>query len=142
MVIVIYIYSLIAFAAYRIGFDEQEGAYCQSSWQCFISSLRLGLMSGGGLGEAIPFPVGYSFAESGLKTLFDLSFFIIITTIGLNVVFGIIVDTFSELRDEKYQIQDAMESECFICSLKNYDFERFGNGFQHHVKKEHKYEQS
>ena len=31
-----------------------------------------------------------------------------------------------------------MEGECFICSLKNYDFERFGNGFQTHVRKEHK----
>ena len=35
------------------------------------------------------------------RLLFDLSFFIIVTTIGLNIVFGIIVDTFSELRDER-----------------------------------------
>jgi len=33
------------------------------------------------------------------KVIFDVSFFIIITTIGLNIIFGIIVDTFSELRD-------------------------------------------
>jgi len=33
------------------------------------------------------------------KALFDFSFFIIISTIGLNIIFGIIVDTFSELRD-------------------------------------------
>ena len=33
--------------------------------------------------------------------IYDLSFFIIVTTIGLNIVFGIIVDTFSELRDER-----------------------------------------
>ena len=36
-----------------------------------------------------------------LRLIFDLSFFIIVTTIGLNVVFGIIVDAFGELRDEK-----------------------------------------
>ena len=41
------------------------------------------------------------FRTSGLRILFDVSFFIIITTIGLNIVFGIIVDTFSELRDER-----------------------------------------
>ena len=35
------------------------------------------------------------------RLLFDISFFIIVTTIGLNIVFGIIVDTFSELRDER-----------------------------------------
>ena len=33
------------------------------------------------------------------KFALDFSFFIIITTIGLNIIFGIIVDTFSELRD-------------------------------------------
>ena len=37
--------------------------------------------------------------------MFDISFFIIITTIGLNIVFGIIVDTFSELRDERVRTQ-------------------------------------
>ena len=41
------------------------------------------------------------FKTFGLRILFDVSFFIIITTIGLNIVFGIIVDTFSELRDER-----------------------------------------
>ena len=35
------------------------------------------------------------------RTIFDLTFFIIVTTVGLNIVFGIIVDTFSELRDER-----------------------------------------
>lgn len=35
------------------------------------------------------------------KNIYDLSYFIIITVIGLNVIFGIIVDTFSELRDSK-----------------------------------------
>ena len=41
------------------------------------------------------------FSVSALRLLYDVSFFIIVTTIGLNVVFGIIVDTFSELRDER-----------------------------------------
>ena len=40
--------------------------------------------------------------DATLRAIFyDLSFFIIVTTIGLNIVFGIIVDTFSELRDER-----------------------------------------
>jgi inositol 1,4,5-triphosphate receptor type 1 len=53
------------------------------------------------------------------------------------VVFGIIVDTFSELRDEKQQIQEAMNSECFICSRKAYEFDRYGTAFNEHVKTEH-----
>jgi len=34
-----------------------------------------------------------------------VSFFIFITTIGLNIIFGIIVDTFSELRDLKVYLE-------------------------------------
>ena len=41
------------------------------------------------------------FSVSALRLIYDVSFFIIVTTIGLNIVFGIIVDTFSELRDER-----------------------------------------
>ena len=39
--------------------------------------------------------------DARMRFFFDISFFIIVTTIGLNIVFGIIVDTFSELRDLK-----------------------------------------
>ena len=42
-----------------------------------------------------------NFQTAGLRVLFDVSFFIIVTTIALTIVFGIVVDTFSELRDEK-----------------------------------------
>ena len=52
------------------------------------------------LSQVIPL-VPEEFRTSGLRVLFDVSFFIIVTTIGLNIVFGIIVDTFSELRDER-----------------------------------------
>ena len=58
-------------------------------------------------------------------------------TSNIQVVFGIIVDTFSELRDEKQVVQDAMQSECFICSRKAYEFDRYGTPFVGHVKKEH-----
>lgn len=34
-------------------------------------------------------------------TIFDVTFFILVTTVGLNIIFGIIVDTFSQLRDAK-----------------------------------------
>ena len=37
--------------------------------------------------------------DARIRFFFDITFFIIVTTIGLNIVFGIIVDTFSELRD-------------------------------------------
>ena len=56
-----------------------------------------------------------NFSEAALRAVFfDLTFFIIVTTIGLNIVFGIIVDTFSELRDEK--VSSWVYKMGFICT--------------------------
>lgn len=85
MVIFIYIYALLAFALLRRELDDQEGMYCQTLAQCFTTSIRFGLLSGGGLGEAIP-AENYGYAYPATKSmLFDLTFFILISTIGLNV---------------------------------------------------------
>ena len=48
------------------------------------------------------------------------------STIALNIVFGIIVDTFSELRNARYEIEEDRLNSCFICSLKGDEFERAG----------------
>ena len=42
-----------------------------------------------------------TFEYYSLKMLFDISFFAFVTTIGLNMIFGIIIDTFSQLREAK-----------------------------------------
>ena len=42
-----------------------------------------------------------SFTIYAVKSIFDLAFFIIITTLGLNIVVAILVDRFSELRSER-----------------------------------------
>ena len=46
--------------------------------------------------------------EATQRFFFDITFFIIINTIGFNIVFGIIVDTFSELRDERVRCYNIM----------------------------------
>ena len=67
-----------------------------------------------------------TFTRFGLLVIYHLSFFIFITTIGLNIIFGIIVDTFSELRDRKWMAERDMRDTCFICGRSSYDFEHHG----------------
>ena len=65
-------------------------------------------------------PADAYFARFGMYVVFNVSFFIFITTIGLNIIFGIIVDTFSELRDLKVNInmeigrQSSFNSSTFV----------------------------
>jgi hypothetical protein len=60
-------------------------------------------------------PNTLGFTEPGIRIIFDISFFVVVNVIGLNVVFGIIVDSFSELRNNRYAIEEADKTECFIC---------------------------
>ena len=85
-----------------------------------------------GLRDSIGGDLAYddlSWQYYGLRALFNLLFFIIVNTLLMNVVFGIIVDTFSELRDEKFQTEDQMKNYCFICSLRSFDFQKAGTVF-------------
>ena len=133
-VVIIYIYSVISFAFYRGSFDYQSDLWCDSLWECFLTCLDWGLRDG--LGDVLAAD-NFVWTNVGLKIIYNISFFIIISTIGLNIIFGIIVDTFSELRDERYRIVDDMQSVCFICSLPSHDFDRHASGFLHHIRKEH-----
>lgn len=139
-VIVIYIFSVAGFALFyeqaqsTIEPSSQNYVFCRTLYECFISIGRWGLIET----VAVILPQRTtSFVYEIDRIIYDVLFFVVITVIGLNIVFGIIVDTFSELRDEKYSQEKDMKSVCFICGIENYLFDRKGKGFKVHVKHEH-----
>ena len=138
IVILIFFFSLFVFGFMRENMDRDEGLYCHTLFQCFVTSMRFGLLEGGGLGFAIPTKYE-SFNDAPLwRVIFDLLFFALVTTIGLNVVFGVIVDTFQELRDEKYATAQKMATECFFCGLNSDVFDTTpGGSFKTHETTEH-----
>ena len=54
-----------------------------------------------------------------------------------DVVFGIIIDTFAELRESNAFIKHHMENYCFICGIDRFTFETKGAGFVPHIKQDH-----
>jgi len=86
-VILIYIYTVVAFAFYRESYQPSNAMYCGTLGQCFVTTLNYGLRGGGGIGDYLTF-TQYTWNYAGLRTIFELSFFILITTIGLNIIFG------------------------------------------------------
>merc|ERR1719191_960511 len=73
---------------------------------------------------------------------FDVAFFVIIGTVLLNIVFGIILDSFGALRDETQSRQEYFETTCFICGLKSSAIDNAARqkgvpGWDHHTKYEH-----
>ncbi|CAG5128027.1 unnamed protein product, partial [Candidula unifasciata] len=134
--VIFYLYGMIGFALMRSMFNPNDYLYCNTLWQCTVTVIRYGLI--GDLFEIMkPHDNEKTFEKFGIVVFYHVSFFIFITTIGLNIIFGIIVDTFSELRDLKWTAESDMRDTCFICSRNSYDFEHHGKGFDHHVRHEH-----
>ncbi|XP_065924757.1 inositol 1,4,5-trisphosphate receptor type 2 isoform X5 [Magallana gigas] len=133
---IFFCYSLVAFAFLRERyFLESAGRHCRTVYQCFVTMIHHGFVD-------TPYTtfegmMNNNYTDVIELTIIDVTFFILITTIGLNIIFGIIVDTFSQLRDAKWEIDKDMMNNCFICSRESYDFERHGGGFENHVKTEH-----
>ena len=50
------------------------------------------------------------------RVVYDLLFFFIVIIIVLNLIFGVIIDTFADLRSEKQQKEEILKNTCFVCS--------------------------
>ena len=70
--------------------------------------------------------------------MFDYSYFIVISVVLLNLVLGIIIDSFAELRKRNEDLDDRLNNVCYICCLERRTLERGENGgFAHHRETEH-----
>ena len=98
--------------------DPKDFSMCSNYAHCFLTMMGFGLRSGGGLGEKTFYPY-YQTAKSDyiMRFINDFSFFALVSTIYLNILFGILIDSFSELREKKDQISKARFS---FCSLRRF----------------------
>jgi len=53
------------------------------------------------------------------------------------LISGIIIDTFSELRNSTNAVQEDVLNTCFICNINREDFETNGTSFEKHVTDDH-----
>lgn len=55
----------------------------------------------------------------------------------LNIIFGIIIDTFKFLRLENEKRRESDQNICFVCSLDRVKLEKSGKDFKQHVTQDH-----
>lgn len=100
----IYSYSYLTYIFYADDFSIESNVYsplCGSLATCFLHSINLGFRNGGGIGDSLELYTNIK-GDSKMvsKFFFDLTFFMLINVISLNIIFGIIIDTFASMRDE------------------------------------------
>ena len=75
---------------------------------------------------------------ANVRWIVDLLFFISVIVMLLNIIFGIVIDTFAQQRDLQKQIKDDIDNVCFVCGIDRNTFDRkHPIGFEHHIRCEH-----
>ena len=73
----------------------------------------------------------------GARVVYDMLFFFVVIIIVLNLIFGVIIDTFADLRSEKQQKEEILKNTCFICGLDRSQFDNKAVSFEDHIRHEH-----
>ena len=131
LVILILFYGALTFYFFR--YDDSGEEYCSSYLECFLFLFNSGIRSGG-----IPFEVKIS-SQPGFwgEFIYSWIFYFIVILIILNIINGIIVDKFQDLREQNNLIYIEKTNVCFICSLHQSNFEIKGIDFVYHLQHEH-----
>uniref|UniRef100_A0A7M4G0B6 Inositol 1,4,5-trisphosphate receptor n=1 Tax=Crocodylus porosus TaxID=8502 RepID=A0A7M4G0B6_CROPO len=129
------LYCVFTFCVPEEDVDNFERA-CDTLLMCIVTVLNHGLRNGGGVGDILRKP---SKDESlfPARVIYDLLFFFIVIIIVLNLIFGVIIDTFADLRSEKQKKEEILKTTCFICGLERDKFDNKTVSFEEHIKYEH-----
>jgi hypothetical protein len=87
-IIIIWIFSVLIFFYFP---EDLDGHQCNTLASCFATTLNAGMRNGGGIADVMeehfPFePNGLGMW--GVRSVFDLAFFLIVIIVLLNIIFG------------------------------------------------------
>ncbi|XP_053174093.1 inositol 1,4,5-trisphosphate receptor type 3 [Scomber japonicus] len=119
--------------------DEEEAdseRACDTLLMCIVTVLNHGLRNGGGVGDVLRKP-SKNEPLFPARVVYDLLFYFIVIIIVLNLIFGVIIDTFADLRSEKQKKEEVLKTTCFICGLERDKFDNKTVSFEDHIKQEH-----
>ena len=148
--VVIYLYAIIGFAYGQDLFmagDYPDGSatnefdlhpdesMCRNLYVCWVSAVVKGLQDGD-IGKIME-PRYSNDERYGFIIIYQFTYYIFVITVLLNVIFGIIIDTFGQLRTERATKRASMENACFICGVDRFTFDTQGGGFKRHIDHDH-----
>ena len=139
------LYEFVGWAFYfqRDRFYETAGRdkpdeMCKSLLYCYLTMINNGMRWHCGVGK-ITRSESYilHFWDFVHRFAFDLVFFWLIEAIMLKIVYGIILGSFGELRQEHYLIEQDRANNCFICNVEKDECEKNNINFEEHCNEVH-----
>ncbi|EFA86157.1 inositol 1,4,5-trisphosphate receptor-like protein [Heterostelium album PN500] len=137
-----YVLSIFSYAFFAEFYVNGEGNFCSTLYQCFLGNIFYGVPTSGQLVQFVIFKFDQAYSNNGTAfvlawTVFCVVFYVVTSIFLLNVILGIIVDTFGQLRDQRALTEDYKANICFICSIDRETFQKKGIDFNKHVEDDH-----
>jgi len=135
-VFLIYIFAFIIFFVNEIrGQAEFLYGECDYLIKCLQWAVGFGMRNGGGLADYFNASSRY---RMQISYILDWIFFVLVIIIFMSILFGIIIDMFGQLREEKKERDLDTTEKCFICGIDKSDFDQLGGRvWQKHIADEH-----
>ena len=141
LAILIFFFSNVGFYFYIDEFNTTinnlNDNYCQSLIECFVLYFNHGVRAGGGIGDILPEKSFIDMKSYFIRWITDIIFYIIVILLLLNMINGIIVSTFSQIRELSQIKEEDINQKCFICGQSKEDFEKNKIDFNNHISNEH-----
>ena len=111
---------------------------CGTLLYCFVTHLSYGMRFDGGIADRME-KASYTY-EKGYyvaRFFYEELYFFILVILMLNMMYGIIIDAFSELRNKEKKINRDRKEVCFICGIDKETCEKKGEKLDEHLTNVH-----
>ena len=82
--------------------DDDNFEMCNNLFHCYLVMINFGARTGGGIGETVLYPHYDQDTDIYIyRVIFDMVFFVLINILILDIIFGLIIDSFQQLRQNR-----------------------------------------
>ena len=143
LIFLVYFYSNLGFFYLNDNFaadieNDIPDNYCLCLSFCFMTNFDAGIRARGGAADQM---IRISFERNTflytMRFFYDITYFLICIIIMIDLVFGIILGTFSEMREEERLSDNDKINHCFMCHITREIIEKKKEDFQYHREKRH-----
>ena len=144
LIFLVFFYTNIGFFFLNKDYEgeiEEEGVidnFCQSFIFCFLTNIDAGIRARGGAADQM---IRISYERNRRRYMerivFDVSYFLICIIIMIDLIFGIVLRTFSQMREMVTNHEFDKVNHCFICHETRAFVEKNQEDFQHHREVTH-----
>ena len=143
LIFLVYFYSNIGFFYLNDHFkadieNDIPDNYCLCLSFCFMTNFDAGIRARGGAADQM---IRISFGRNKYvyytRIFYDITYFLICIIIMIDLVFGIILGTFSDMREKERKHDSDKINNCFICHINRETVEKRKEDFKFHRDKKH-----